>query len=242
MNKVYTYENVQIGNFLISMGYYLNELNIPLQGTINLLQQTPGDYEYGDIFGGLNGKFFLLEFKRDGKHLEKELDKKQRLNLHKEIMENPEKYKSLSIKCHLMGYPNFNDNNMLEYNFEPYIQAIQLIEDNRYEKIKSAKDMIGKLIYGGNDFGCDYVEIKEYIKLMQRCAETKESGSMSGVMFNYDKEKGMTSYSYDNLNTLSKAMNIGMSQDLSNQLDRGHIKQIGEQNFPTISISKGPSM
>jgi len=38
MNKAYTYENVQIGNFLISIGYYLRDFNIPLIGSINLMR------------------------------------------------------------------------------------------------------------------------------------------------------------------------------------------------------------
>jgi len=192
----------------------------------------------------LNGKYFILEFKRDGKHLEKELDKKQRIKLLEAIKENRKKYESISIKSHLIGYPNFSENKELTYNFEAYIAAIQNKKTAIYRNMNTAKEMIGRLTFDGGSFGSNKEEIKEYIELLQKCAGQNESGSMSGVIFCLDKEKGMSSYSFDNLTTLSKAMHIGidMTKDLSVGLDKEVDNYIEKSKTIQKRIGKGPSM
>ena len=124
-NPSYTYENVQIGNFLVALGYSLREKNFPLSGSINLFQQTPDDKEIGDVFGGFHGRYFILEFKRDSKHLAAELNKEARIKLVQKIGLGTDELFHISFKSHLMIYPSWVNRNELNYSIQPYLKALE---------------------------------------------------------------------------------------------------------------------
>lgn len=70
-------ENVTIGNFLYALGLSIGSrvgVNAPA-GCINLLQQTHLDKCLGDVMVSFPGIFRLIEFKRFGANLNKELGK-----------------------------------------------------------------------------------------------------------------------------------------------------------------------
>jgi len=207
MKKAYRYENVQIGNFLISFGYYLKDFNVPLIGIINLFQQTPKDYEVGDVFGGLQGRYFILEFKNDSTQIKEENNKNQRVKLIANLMSN-QTYMDISLRCHLIGYPTYDQNKELLYNFEPYFTAFTCTKDLRFENFKSAKHFVGRLLYGDNSLGCSSDEMKAYVKLLHKCANSSDDGAMSGVVICIDKEKGLSSNLYDDIWSLSKTMGV----------------------------------
>jgi len=204
MKKAHAYENVQIGNFLVSMGYCLRDLNQPIVGSINLLQQTPLDKPIGDVFGALAGRYFVLEFKPDKKKFKTELKKPQRVKLIKKL-EDESELKQIADKGHLIGFPSVSNNNELEYNFQPYFDTFS--ENISLPTIRTTKEFVKKLIDSENDFGCNLDEISRYIELLNECAKTGGSDSMSGIAICVDKE-GLRSYTFDNILELALSMNI----------------------------------
>ena len=219
MKKAHAYENVQIGNFLVSMGYCLRDLGQPLVGSINLLQQTPFDKPIGDVFGALAGRYFVLEFKPDKNRFKTELKKPQRNKLLKELVVNS-RLKLIANKGHLIGFPSISNTVELEYNFQPYFETFN--GDETIPIIKTTKEFVQKLIDSENDFGCNLDEISTYIKLLNKCADKNDSGSMSGIVICMDNKKGLTSYTFDNILELALSMNIelGISQSKSKNITR----------------------
>lgn len=76
-SRMKLYENVTIGNFLFALGYSIRDKQPrrQLQGSINLLQQTPADELLGDVLLKFKGVVRLIEFKAEGADLTKELGK-----------------------------------------------------------------------------------------------------------------------------------------------------------------------
>lgn len=213
-NPSYTYENVQIGNFLIAMGYSLRDKSIPLSGTINLFQQTPDDTEMGDVFGGFNGRYFILEFKRDGNHLSTELDKEARVKLVQKIgLGNDELFK-VSFASHLMLYPSWTDSNQLNYFIQPYLKALKAPatngRENPFKAIHTSRKFIDELYDLDSNLGCDISKIEEYINLLKSCNEVLEGSASnggrratSGLMIYADPEQGeIRSYKFESLHDL----------------------------------------
>ena len=69
------YENIIIGNFLFALGWAIRDKKTagPLGCAINLLQQTPADKLLGDLLVGFEGVVRLIEFKREGARMSKEM-------------------------------------------------------------------------------------------------------------------------------------------------------------------------
>ena len=66
------YENVIIGNFLYALGLAMGRQSMPVDGCVNLLQQTPADPALGDLMLQFPGVWRLVEFKRGGGDEKKE--------------------------------------------------------------------------------------------------------------------------------------------------------------------------
>lgn len=226
MNKAYNYENVQIGNFLISIGYYLREYNLSLPTSISLLQQTPLDYKIGDMFGMLSGSFFIIEFKREKQNLKSELEKKQRVKLLNYLSLNNPPEKIISRKSHFICYPRFMNKN-IDYTLQPYTT----IDTPQYPEFEiNGVSAFLKALLNTNHIGATFNEIKDYIKLLQNFAgndASDASGLTSGIFLNFDKNEGIRYIVYDNLDFLTQQIHlkheinrvIGESQD--NTLSRG---------------------
>lgn len=71
------YENVIIGNFIYSLGLAMGRQARPVDGCVNLLQQTPADPALGDVVLQFPGVWRLIEFKRYGGDDEKEQVKRE---------------------------------------------------------------------------------------------------------------------------------------------------------------------
>ena len=190
-NKSYKYENIQIGNFLISIGYYLNELKYKHPVSFNLHQQTPNDFTIGDLFGKFSGKFFIIEFKNSQESLKTELKKRQRVKLISRLNNDFKEYTNLSIMGHLICYPTFNNQEM-EFNLEPYV-TIQNEKFSRY-KINNCKDFLLNII-DKKSIGIEFNEIEKYIELLKKCSAEDGNknieGVSSGIFLNFEKEKGI---------------------------------------------------
>lgn len=203
-NKSYKYENIQIGNFLVSIGYYLSEFNYKLPAAINLHQQTPNDYTIGDLFGAFDGKFFIIEFKNNENNLINELSKKQRQKLIDNLNHDFSRLKNPSIKGHFICYPNFIEVEM-KYNLRPYLSINS--EKLAHYKIINVDEFL-KTLLEDDKIGMTFQEIKNYIALLQKCAieegNKSSSGVSSGILMNFDKNKGVKYYSYDDLDFLNR--------------------------------------
>jgi len=69
------YENIIIGNFLFGLGLAMGRRPEEVEGCVNLLQQTPLDKVLGDVMLQFRGTWRLIEFKRVGANVKKELVK-----------------------------------------------------------------------------------------------------------------------------------------------------------------------
>lgn len=207
-NKAYKYENLQIGNFLISVGYYLRDFNFSFPASLNLYQQTPEDYTIGDLFGALAGKYFIIEFKNDKNSLKDDLKKPQRSKLKSFLANERRDLIAASIKGHYVCYPSFEGQEM-DYNLNPYVT----IDDERFIKynIIGVQQFLNKLITD-ESIGCSYEEISKYINLMQDCSKKANSAtssasggrSVSGIFLNFNKEEGIRFILFDDLNFLQQ--------------------------------------
>ena len=77
MSKNAPYENIYIGNFIYSLGYLSAKFNESSEDAgVHLIQQTPNDKKWADLLTRWQGKFFILEFKREEIGCKQELRKK----------------------------------------------------------------------------------------------------------------------------------------------------------------------
>ncbi len=215
MKKAYKYENLQIGNFLLSIGYYLRDFDFKFPVSMNLYQQTPKDFNIGDLFGGLAGQFFILEFKNDESSISDELRKKQRrrlverLNLDKELL-------SISLKGHFICYPSFTGEGM-NFNITPY----SVIGSKHYEvrKIKGVDLFLKKMILD-KTVGTNFEGISKYVGLLDECSinegETspKGGGGLSGIFIHFNEKDGIRYIPFDDLKFLEQNIRLQKEIDL----------------------------
>ncbi|MDE0471855.1 MAG: hypothetical protein OXH57_07930 [Ekhidna sp.] len=223
MKKTYEYENIQIGNFLVSVGYYLRDGNYSHPVAFNLNQQTPNDPTLGDLFGSFSGSSFLIEFKSHERNLKKELEKPARKRLIK-YLNNPKlsELRKTSIRSHFLCYPTTTGENM-NFNLKPYLKM-------NYEKghLKSIKNFIEQTIDKGT-VGATYKEIKEYTKLLEECVKEggvrDSSGASSGILMNFDKEEGIKYILYDGFDDLNlklaQSFDLNQSKKIEQKRNRG---------------------
>lgn len=235
MKKAHEYENVQIGNFLISIGYHLRELERPLTASVNLLQQTPMDQTFGDIFGALAGKYFILEFKPNRAYGKNERIKKQRIKLIAKLLSN-EDLKLVSNKCHFIGFPSLDSQNQLKYNFERYFN---FFIDNKHEVIiADIKEFVENLINETSDFGGSVEDIKKYIETLKDCSGSSETreGSFSGILVNVNKDLRLSSFTFDDIQTLSQSMNLSQDLNLNKQISQAFSRNNGRSKDRGMSL------
>ncbi len=206
--KSYKYENVQIGNFLISMGYYLREFEYKHPVSINLHQQTPNDFTIGDLFGAFAGKFFIIEFKNNSENLKDELKKGQRKRLINNLNNSFSELVEVSIKGHFICYPSFFNEEMI-FELNPYVT----IQNEEFKNLKI--NGVGEFIHNvlkNKSIGVNFKEIEEYIKLLKKCSideGNKNSGDVSsGILMNFDKDTGVKYFAFDDLDFLSQKIRL----------------------------------
>lgn len=206
--KAYKYENLQIGNFLISIGYYLKEFNYTLPVSFNLYQQTPKDFTIGDLFGALAGKYFIIEFKNDKTNINDELKKPQRIKLINNLNNEYKDLKLISVKSHFICFPNFEEKSM-DYILEPYVT----ISNKKWEEliIKGIQSFIEEMLTDGF-IGSSFKEISSYIDLLNTCAKDKklktDNSSTSGIFLNFDQKEGIKYIFFDDLNFLNQYIRL----------------------------------
>ena len=193
----------------------MSEKNLPVSGSINLFHQTPDDKEIGDVFGGLQGRYFILEFKRDSKHLNSELNKEARNKLIQKIGLGTDELFHISFKSHLMIYPSWTEGNQLNYSIQPYLKSVWAeaakVYENPFSRINSPRKFIDQLYEAHSSLGCNIVEIGKYIDLLKSCNISSSSSSASNggrnttsglVIFSDPNEGEMQSFKFDSLDQL----------------------------------------
>ena len=211
MKKTYEYENIQIGNFLVSIGYYLRDFDLSHPIAISLNQQTPNDPTLGDLFGSFSGHSFLIEFKSHEKNIEKEYEKPARRQLIHHLENDFDNLVKTSFKSHFICYPTI-ENNKMNFNLKPYINF-------KSEKIhiKNVKDFI-EMTVEKEVVGANFDEIKEYIKLLEKCSKKEDhrdsSGASSGILMNFDKKEGIKYILYEGYDSLNIKLKRSISFDI----------------------------
>lgn len=220
-NKSYKYENIQIGNFLISIGYYLRDFKYKHPMSVNLHQQTPNDFTIGDLFGAFAGKFFIIEFKNSEDSLKDELKKNQRIRLIKRLNNELSQLAQISAKGHFICYPKFLNEEM-EFILNPYITILN--EKYKHLQINNVGEFILKILKD-KSIGVDFKEIKQYINLLKKCSieeGNKSSGGISsGIIINFEKDKGIKYFAFDDLDFLNQKIRLEKEiQEMTKNIER----------------------
>lgn len=224
-NKAYKYENLQIGNFLISFGYYLRDFKYSFPVSMNLYQQTPLDHKIGDVFGAMAGKYFIIEFKNDESGIKNELKKPQRNRLIERLKNEYQHLISSSVKGHLICFSVFEELTGLDYKLVPYItidrnDCSDYILTNTYHFLEAL--LVEQII------GCSFQEISNYIDLLNKCVKKEgqdEAGSISGIFMNFSEKEGIRYLPFDDLDFLNQRIKldreIQLDLEISSQKSRG---------------------
>ncbi len=233
----YPYENVLIGNFLLSLGYYLGKKKCKKPVSVNLLQQTPLDPKFGDIFSGVNGKYAIIEFKRSSDAIEKELDKPARKKLIEKLTADRESSRELlklSLQAHFLGYPIPNKLNemCIEFQLPPY--AILTKKFQTYPRYTI--NTFFENLFTSAPVGVNSCMIKKYIKLLAKCAGSTKpvGGGIITVIMKYDtKTKDLTYEFCNNLDVLCQKLS---SENTAGQDQQKNQKK--QSSLPKMSENK----
>lgn len=115
------YENMLSGAFIYALGLVSGKKadGQPSADSINFINQTPYDKSIADLFAELQGKFFIVEFKRSLEAVKTEFEKPHKAKMLKDIQKDEEMLK-LSLRCHYLAYGDQNGTN-IQINFREYI-------------------------------------------------------------------------------------------------------------------------
>lgn len=172
------YENVFIGNFIFELGIKLGKESLKdnktVKGGMNLFQQTPMDKICGDCIGNLNGKFFMLEFKREENKSDKEKKKVDKLK------RKEEEIKLISRNCHfyMMFGDKMGENLLDEARYGSYIDW------GSYAG--SVRAFIDKI----HEFGVDVKSFKVYLSKLKEIYNSE--GGTALIICRDDEKWGVT--------------------------------------------------
>ena len=215
------YENVFIGNFILTMGWLNGCIGAPLNhSAIQLIQQTPDDEKLGDIFAILQGKSFLFEFKRNKSKIKDELKKNVASDLLKLLRRDKELFE-LSLKCHWMGYGS-ESNREATISFLPYC----LINNNLFHKRKpfNLTEFCKVVLAPNNYIGASFEELNRYLSALSKVTNSDGNGS-SGFILNISKEGSLSMIKYHDISVMAQTI------DLSVKLQNGKETEYKHEDF-----------
>ena len=217
--KVKTYENTFIGQFLLTLGYYLRDRDYSLPTSVNLYQQTRADYTVGDLFSSLGGQYFIIEFKTRRELTYTERKKPQRLKLFQLLKDEAKHLVKLSVKGHLLSYPE-NTEQGFDYHIKPYIW--ETTETKPEYCAHGIREFISKVI-DTKTMGVSFEEIQAYLTLLRSCAVSTKSGSssFSGILMSFSEE-GVKYVEIDDLNILEQQLRLAheVKQTITREINR----------------------
>lgn len=226
------YENQQIGNFNTLIGYQLGLKGYRSPFSINVYQQTPKDKEIGDLFGNLNGRYFIIEFKREQKDYKKELGKLHRVQFLNKLAKNKMLLK-LSVQCHFLCHgetvrASFVESqktyNYLDFTLTPYYSLRAGIPN--FWQIDGMEAFVDNIAFGKRrskqlQVGVSHAEIINYLKLLSESFKNEET-NFSGCVSSFSLETGITSIVFESMQDLEKKMKL--SYDFSKDIDLDYVK------------------
>lgn len=200
------YENILLGNFILTVGYLAGQRGIKINQTVlQLLQQTPDDQTVGDLFANLRGRNFIFEFKRNESQVRSEFKKPKRLNL-LTALKNPASSRAaeVSYQCHFMCFPIKSTTTTL--SFMPYAS----IQDAKSQDRQCSSELsyfCEKLLALDIRFGVSYKDFSKYLDILARYSDDSGgSGGGAGAIMNISESGEITIVEVDNLRVLARTL------------------------------------
>ncbi|WP_182037450.1 hypothetical protein [Vibrio diabolicus] len=191
------YENIYIGNFIFSLGYYSASTGDGLSNkAVQLVQQTPDEKKLNDLFVNWAGKNYIFEFKRNPDSIKTELYKEPKMKLNKALnhISNLE-MKEIANKGHFLGFGLTNG-----IGFICYSDADKPLE--RYYPL----DKFCPALLKGN-LGQTYDEFCRYLRFIEQSTQSK-SDVCGGFVLNISKDGDLNMLPFDNIELLSKSLDV----------------------------------
>lgn len=203
------YENILLGNFILTLGYLAGKRGVELNQTaLQLLQQTPDDHTVGDLFANLKGRNFIFEFKRNEPQVKSEFEKTQRAKL-LTALKHPEAEKTaeLSYRCHFMCFPIRAATTTL--SFMPYAairNSTSQDHQRSFDLSRFCDDLLGPVPV----LGVSYELFSKYLDVLAHFADDDPSdgggGGGMGVIMNISDSGEITVVEIDNLRVLARTL------------------------------------
>lgn len=200
------YENILLGNFILTLGYLAGKRGIKLNQTVlQLLQQTPDDKTVGDLFANLQGRNFIFEFKRNESQVKSEFTKPQRFELLAALKRPSAKLAAeVSYRCHFMCFPIKSTTTTL--SFMPYA-SIQDAKSQDRQRSSELSPFCEKLLALDPGFGVSYKRFSEYLDILARFTDDSGGGGGgAGAIMNISDSGEITIVEVDNLRVLARAL------------------------------------
>lgn len=203
------YENILLGNFILTLGYLTGKRGIELSQTVlQQLQQTPDDKTVGDLFANLRGRNYIFEFKRNELQVKSEFSKYQRAEL-LETLRHPDKEKLaiLSRRCHFMCFPIRATTTTL--TFMPYA-LIQNATSQDQSNCVDLSHFCANLLAPEPELGVSYELFSKYLDVLSRFTDDDPpdggGGSGVGAIMNVSENGEITVIEVDNLRVLARTL------------------------------------
>lgn len=211
------YENVLIGGFIYSIGYYFGSRQIKKKFSLNQFQQTPADATFSDVCTHWNGNFLIIEFKKDFDSLKKELTKANRLNFVKQLSDYENKHlQDLSKSGHYIGY-SLEKDNKIDYDFFSYSDLANIKENKGRIPSSSLEIFINELAQ--NKIGLPIHEFEIYLQFLFKFVSSRNT-NFSGIIMNYDQNGCPRFVRFDDLNHLHMKLSKDKELSYSYELER----------------------
>lgn len=200
------YENIYLGNFILTLGYLAGKHGIELSQTaLQLLQQTPDDRTVGDLFAHWGGRNFIFEFKRNELQVKSEFGKHQRAELLATLRRpESEKILALSHQCHYMCFPVRAATTTL--SFMPYA----LIQDSKAQDPRNYVDLTcfcASLLNGSPGLGISYELFSKYLDVLARFTDgDPPGGGGAGAIMNISEKGEINVVEVENLRVLARTL------------------------------------
>lgn len=206
------YENILLGNFILTLGYLAGRRGIELNQTaLQLLQQTPDDRTVGDLFANLKGRNFIFEFKRNELQVKSEFEKPQRAKL-LVALKHPDagKVAEWSYRCHFMCFPIRAATTTL--SFMPYASIKDATSQDRQRSLNLSRFCEG-LLDAAPGLGVPYELFSKYLDVLAHFADDDPpddggggGGGGMGAIMNISDSGEITVVEVDSLRVLARTL------------------------------------
>jgi hypothetical protein len=208
------YENVYIGSFIYALGYLSGKKNSRSgDASAHLIQQTPDDKKWGDLVNRWQGRYFLLEFKREAEgclqERKKKYCKKGKCNKHCKIHfstyftaisdSNNTELKTIADKAHFIGFGTRLINGRT-IRFFPYSDIPDDVQSLSEIETVPLNDFCNNIVDG--KLGVDHISFSEYLSFLANCVKENATGS-TGFIVNIDNKGNVNLVDVNDINGIA---------------------------------------